>query len=91
MGSRKDSLNPKPLDHIFNIAQVVIAAAVLYRSELDINLLRRLELERRKVSEVGMVEVWALLLQESNLLVGHADVSEPYPERRVNTKIPQVE
>jgi hypothetical protein len=87
----KNSLNPKPLDHILNISQVVIATRILYRCELDVNLLRRLELERGQVPEVGMVEVWALLLQESNLLVGHADIGKSYPGRRVNTKISQPE
>jgi hypothetical protein len=58
----QDCVHPETLDVVFHDTLILVAASVLRRGELDIDLLGGSELEGLEEGEVGLIEVWALFL-----------------------------
>jgi len=72
----KYCVDPEALDNVVHITLVIIAACVLRRGKLDLDLLRRLEPEGFKEGEVGLVQVGAFLSKPLTFLGGDGDIGE---------------
>lgn len=83
--------HPETLDQVFQASQVVVAAAVIYGREFDLDLVCGAEAEAFEVLEICVVEVRTGFAEEVDFFGFDGYVFESLKERQVSRKFRMID